>query len=140
MSNIPAPECFCWRVADAYMYHLMATNRRPVYRYQAGDIEVCRYFLCGFLDDHLSKISPPKRAAFCLRLLEPFTLAPDPRAIICGGKAPMLNRRGIRYMNALMHQYGDTLMDVGIKDERGVLVLPPESEWANLKFSDVVFE
>ncbi|MGX8939416.1 hypothetical protein ACWWJF_22275 [Symbiopectobacterium sp. Eva_TO] len=43
-------------------------------------------------------------------------------------------------MNALMHQYGDTLMDVGVKDERGVLVLPPESDWANLKFSDVLFE
>lgn len=44
---------FCWRVAEAYMYYLMATNRRPVYRYETGDIEVSRHFLMPLLDGYL---------------------------------------------------------------------------------------
>ncbi|WGM06644.1 hypothetical protein [Arsenophonus nasoniae] len=46
-------EFFCWRVAEAYMYYLMATNRRPVYRYETGDIEVSCHFLMPLLDGYL---------------------------------------------------------------------------------------
>ncbi|MGG2139988.1 hypothetical protein [Symbiopectobacterium sp. RP] len=142
MEQILQPhEFFCWRVAEAYMYYLMATNRRPVYRYETGDIEVSRHFLMPLLDGYLGDRKPPEwRARFYVKLMTPFSEKPDPRAIICVGKVPQLNQRGIKYMNALLHEFGDMLSDIAVKDERGVLVLPPESDWANLKFSDVFFE
>ncbi|WP_334472404.1 hypothetical protein [Arsenophonus sp. PmNCSU2021_1] len=69
-----------------------------------------------------------------------FSEKADPRAIICAGKVPQLNHRGIKYMNALLNEFGDMISDIGVKDDRGMLMLPPESEWANLKFSNMSFE
>ncbi|HGJ5863824.1 hypothetical protein [Arsenophonus nasoniae] len=134
-------EFFCWRVAEAYMYYLMATNRRPVYRYETGDIEVSCNFLMPLLDGYLGDRKPPEwRAKFYVKLMTPFSEKADLRAIICAGKAPQLNRRGIKYMNALLHEFGNMVSDIGVKDDRGMLIFPPESEWANLKFSHISFE
>lgn len=128
-------EFFCLRVAEAYMYHLMATNRRPVYRYASGDIEVSRHFLVPLLDGYLAERKPPYwRAKFYTKLLEPFSEKPDPRAIVSCGKAPLLTRRGIKYMNALLHEFGDMLSDIDLKDEYGCLRMPHEAEWADIKW------
>ncbi|MEQ1977384.1 hypothetical protein [Xenorhabdus sp. SGI240] len=120
-------EYFGWRVAEAYIYHLVATWRRPVYRYETGDIEVSRYFLFGLLDGYLmDRRDAGWRARFYEKLLEPFDEKPALNTVICGGKVPVLSKRGIRYMNALVHQYGDMLTDIGVQDEYGTLI-PPES-------------
>ncbi|QBY41918.1 hypothetical protein QE197_01480 [Arsenophonus nasoniae] len=126
-------EFFCWRVAEAYMYYLMATNRRPVYRYETGDIEVSRHFLMPLLDGYLGDRKTTEwRAKFYVKLMTPFSEKADPRAIICAGKIPQLNRRGIKYMNALLHEFGDMLSDIGVKDNSGMLILPRERECTNL--------
>lgn len=120
-------EFFGWRVAEAYVYHLVATWHRPIYRYETGDIEVSRHFLFGLLDGYLMDRKDTQwRARFYSMLLEPFDEKPAPNTVICGGKIPVLSKRGIRYMNALVHQYGDMLTDIGVQDEYGTLI-PPES-------------
>jgi hypothetical protein len=119
-------EFFAMRVAEAYVYHLMANNRRPVYRYVSGDIEVNRYFLMPLLDGYLAdRYTEEWRGRFYIRLLNN-DCSPDPRSIFTGGKPPLLNRRGIKYMNALVHEFGDMLEDIGGRDESGRLTMPPE--------------
>lgn len=44
--------------------------------------------------------------------------------MICGGKVPELSKRGIKYMNALVHGFGDMLEDIGDRDEYGLLTIP----------------
>lgn len=142
MEQIVQPyKFFCWRVAEAYMYYLMATNRRSVYRYETGDIEVSRHFLTPLLDGYLGDRKLPEwRAKFYVKLMTPFSEKVDPRAIICAGKVPQLNRRGIKYMNALLQEFSGMISDIGVKDDRGMLILPPKSEWVNLKCSDISFK
>lgn len=122
--DIPSHEFFAWRVAEAYVLHLMSTNRRPVYRYSTGDIEVSRYFLMPLLDGYLAdKYTKEWRGRFYTKLLIDNFVA-DPRSVFCGGRPPLLNRRGIKYMNALVHKFGDMLEDTGGRDEEGRLTMP----------------
>jgi len=126
MGNIKPHELFAWRVAEAYVLHLMATNRRPVYRYESGDIEVDRYFLMPLLDGYLGERHDEDwRGRFYVRLLDN-DISPDPRAVFCGGKVPKLRRLGVRYMNALVHEFGDMLVDIGGRDSDGRMTMPPE--------------
>ena len=119
-------EFFAGRVAEAYILHLMATNRRPVYRYESGDIEIDRHFLATFLDSYLDeKLSAPKRVSLYLRLLID-SEEPDPRAIFFGGKIPQLKRRGIFFMNAMLKRFGDMLTDIGGRDENGRMTMPSD--------------
>lgn len=130
--SMPTHEFFCWRVAEAYIYHLMATNRRPVYRYESGDIEVSRHFLMPLLDGYLAERHPEEwRGKFYVKLLNN-DLTPDPRAVFCGGKPPLLSRRGIKYMNALVHEFGDMLEDIGGRDEKGRLTMPTEESYQSM--------
>ncbi|PHM72268.1 hypothetical protein [Xenorhabdus sp. KJ12.1] len=104
------------------------TWRCPIYRYETGDIEVSRCFLFGLLDGYLvDRKNAGWRARFYATLLEPFDEKPSPNIVICGGKVPVLSKRGVRYMNALVHQYGDMLTDIGMQDEYGTLI-PPEND------------
>lgn len=131
--KVKTHEFFCWRVAEAYMYYLMATDRRPVYRYETGDIEVSRHFLMPLLDGYLGDRKPTEwRVRFYIKLMTPFSEKADPRAIICAGKVPQLNRRGIKYMNALLHEFGNMVSEIGVKDNSGMLILPRERKCTNL--------
>ncbi|CDH26392.1 hypothetical protein [Xenorhabdus bovienii] len=125
--NVPPCDFFCSRVAEAYLLHLVATWRRPIYRYETGDIEVCKYFLWGLLDRcPKNRMNDGYRARFYSKLLKEFDATTIKGAVIHGGKVPELNSRGVKYMNALVHLYGDTLTDIGVQDEYGMLI-PPES-------------
>lgn len=104
MEQIVQPhEFFFWRVAEAYIYYLIATNRLPVYRYETGDIELSHHFLMLLIHDYLVDRTLPKwRAKFYVNLMMPFSEKVNPRAIICTGKVSQLNRRDIKYMNVLL--------------------------------------
>lgn len=130
MTNNPsACDFFCARVAEAYLLYLVATWRRPIYRYETGDIEVSISFLSGLLDGYpKDRMSDGYRARFYLKLLTEFDPTPAEGVVICGGKVPVLSKRGIKYMNALVHEYGDMLTDIGIMDEFGTLVPPVHYE------------
>lgn len=122
--QVSSHEFFAMQVAEAYVLHLMATNRRPVYRYETGDIEVDRHFLAALLDGYLvDRRVPSWRARFYINLLNPNN-EPDRRSVFSGGKVPSLRRRGIRYMNALVHEFGDMLVDIGGRDENGRMTMP----------------
>lgn len=122
-------EFFAWQVAEAYVLHLIATNRRPVYRYETGDIEVDRHFLLGLLDGYLEERRDEEwRGRFYIKLLN-FDTSTDARVIFCGGKTPRLSRRGIKYMNALVHEFGNMLEDIGGRDDKGMLTMPREDHY-----------
>lgn len=124
-------EFFVWRVAEAYLHYLISIHRRPVYRHECGDIEVDRHFLVGLLDGYLQqRHSLSWCGTFCRRLLLPLYELPDKRVIFIGGRAPVLNRRGIKYMNALVGMYGDMLVDFDLRDASGMLRLPSDEEFS----------
>ena len=124
-NNAEFCDFYCDRVAHAYLLHLVATWRRPIYRYELGDIEVDHTFLSGLLDGYpKDRMSDGYRAKFYSKLLKKFDPTPAKGAVICGGKVPELSKRGIKYMNALVHGFGDMLEDIGDRDEYGLLTIP----------------
>lgn len=125
MNNETSCDFFCSRVAEAYLLHLVAIWRRPIYRYATGDIEVSHSFLWGLLDGYpKDRMTSSYRAKFYSKLLKKFDPTPAKGAVICGGKVPELSKRGIKYMNALVHGFGDMLEDIGDRDEYGLLTIP----------------
>lgn len=127
--TIPTHEFFCWRVAEAYCYHLMKNNRTLVYRHLFGDIQVNQHFIAGLLDGRLSnKLSRDSQAVFYSKLLESIEKTTDKRVVFIGGVAPVLNRRGRQYMNAFLHEFGMMLMDIAVKESDGRYRLPNENE------------
>lgn len=127
--DLETAEFFAMRVGEAYMYHAFSLHRRPVYRHDIGDIEINRHFVAGLLDHFLApRLTPNRRSRFYIRLLQPFEYSSDPRLIAQTGIIPRLSRRGLFYMTALLHQYGDMLADEGVKDGRGMLVTPQEAK------------
>ncbi|WGM01770.1 hypothetical protein [Arsenophonus nasoniae] len=127
--TIPTHEFFCWRVAEAYCYHLMKNNRTLVYRHLFGDIQVNQHFIAGLLDGRLSnKLSRDSQAVFYSKLLESIEKPTDKRVVFIGGVAPELNRRGRRYMNAFLHEFGMMLMDIAVRESDGRYRLPNENE------------
>ncbi|EAP6364794.1 hypothetical protein NT945_004007 [Salmonella enterica] len=126
--ELEAAEFFALRVGEAYMYHAFSVHRRPVYRHDIGDIEINRHFIGGLLDHFLEpRLNPTRRARFYVRLLQSFRYSSDPRVIAQTGIVPQLSRRGLFYITALLHQYGDMLADIGVKDGRGMLITPQEA-------------
>lgn len=122
-----AAEFFAMRVAEAYMYHTLALHRRPVYRHEVGDIGINRNVIAGLLDGYLShKMAAKKRASLYIRFMKSLGGETDSRVVVPAGGVPELNKRGIRYVNALLHQYGDMYADLGVWDDRKILVLPDE--------------
>ncbi|KEA54658.1 hypothetical protein DT73_00400 [Mangrovibacter sp. MFB070] len=129
MENIKPHEFFAWRVAEAYVLHLMSINRRPVYRYSSGDIEVDRHFLMPLLDGYLAdRKSENWRRRFYVSMLQKAN-EPDSRSVFMGGRPPLLNKRGIKYMNALVHEFGDMLEDIGGRDEAGRMTMPTDDDF-----------
>lgn len=57
-------------------------------------------------------------------MLMDISQVPMSGVVIFGGKVPQLTPRGLKYMNALVHEYGDMLEDIGIRNEHGTLDLP----------------
>lgn len=124
-SNSQLCEFFCDRVAHAYLLHLVATWRSPVYRYESGDIEVNQSFLAGLLDGYpKERMTDAYRAKLYSKMLMDISQVPMSGVVIFGGKVPQLTPRGLKYMNALVHEYGDMLEDIGIRNEHGTLDLP----------------
>lgn len=129
--TIPTHEFFCWRVAEAYCYHLMKNTKTLVYRHLFGDIQVNQHFIAGLLDGRLSeKLNRNSQAIFYSKLLESIDKKTDKRVVFIGGVAPELNRRGRRYMNAFLHQFGMMLMDMGVREDDGRYKLPNEDNFA----------
>ncbi|MDE1486091.1 phage antirepressor KilAC domain-containing protein [Xenorhabdus bovienii] len=127
--RMPTHEFLCWRVAEAYCYHLMKINQSLVYRHLFGDIQVNQHFIAGLLDGRLSeKLNSSSQALFYDRLLEPYEKKPSERVIFIGGVAPELSKRGKRYMNAFLHEFGIMLMDIGIREKNGLYRLPTDEE------------
>lgn len=127
--TIPTHEFFCWRVAEAYCYHLMKNNKTLVYRHLFGDIQVNQHFIAGLLDGRLSnKLSRDSQAVFYSKLLESIEKPTDKRVVFIGGVAPELNRRGRRYMNAFLYEFGMMLMDIAVREGNGRYRLPNETE------------
>lgn len=82
----------CERVAEAYLLYLVAIWRRPIYRYETGDIEVSKPFLHGLLDGYLKdRMTESYRARFYYKLLKEIDSTPLKGVIICGGKIPGLS-------------------------------------------------
>ncbi|MDX7999963.1 hypothetical protein FE394_12285 [Xenorhabdus sp. Reich] len=127
--NTPTHEFFCWRVAEAYCYYLMKVNQSLVYRHLFGDIQVNQHFSAGLLDGRLSeRLSPNSRTLFYGKLLVPYEKKPSERVVFIGGVAPELSKRGKRYMNAFLHEFGMMLMDLGIRENNGLYRLPIDEE------------
>ncbi|NHB89724.1 MULTISPECIES: hypothetical protein [Photorhabdus] len=127
--DMPTHEFFCWRVAEAYCYHLMKVNQCLVYRHLFGDIQINQHFIAGLLDGRLrEKLNHDSQARFYYKLLEPFERKPDERVVFIGGVAPALSRRGKRYMNAFLHEFGMMLMDIGVREESGRYQLPTDED------------
>lgn len=126
MKTAKPHEFFAYQVAEAYVLYLMATNKRPVYRYSSGDIEVDRHFLSPLLDGYLAeRKSEGWRCRFYESMLQKYH-TPDPRSVFTGGTPPKLNRRGVRYMNALVHKFADMLEDIGGRDSKGMPTMPTD--------------
>ncbi|WP_099062400.1 hypothetical protein [Serratia sp. BW106] len=127
--KIPTHEFFCWRVSEAYCYYLLKHNQALVYRHMIGDIQVNQHFIAGLLDGRLNeKFSREGQAMFYFKLLKPFDRQPTENVIFVGGSALELNRRGIRYMNAFLREFGMMLMDIGVPEGNGHYRLPNEEE------------
>lgn len=117
---------FAVRVSEAYVHHLIALHRRPVYRHQAGDFMVSTYPLAVVLEGYLSgkDMDACARVRFYDRLLTG-SRSPDSRVVFVMGRPPAeLGKRGVRYMNTWMHTYADLLVMHDECDERGLLVVP----------------
>lgn len=129
-----ACDFFCERVAEAYLLYLVSVWRRPIYKYETGDIEVSKPFLHGLLDGYpKDRMTDGYRARFYSKLLKEFDETPSKGVVICGGKIPELSKRGIKYMNALVHEYGSMLTDIGVSDEYGTLVLSDSHHYQNVR-------
>ncbi|HGT0431527.1 TPA: hypothetical protein ACMVL8_002407 [Yersinia enterocolitica] len=125
--EMQAHEFFCWRVAEAYCYYLIKHNDFLIYRHMFGDVQVNQHFIAGLLDGRLTdKFSTEGQAKFYYKLLKSFDRKPRSNVIFVGGVAPELNKRGVRYMNAFLHQFGMMLIDIGLKNSDGTISLPEE--------------
>lgn len=67
------------------------------------------------------------RTRFYLKMLRGVNDIPMSGAVIFGGRIPELTARGLKYMNALLHKYGDMLEDIGCRDEKGMLTMPKDN-------------
>lgn len=124
-NNERSIDYVCDVIALAYLIHLTATWRKPVYRYEAGDIEVSQSFLSGMVHGYpKDRMNSDYRLKFYWKLLKPKRVNPSKSVIINGGSCPELTPRGIKYMNGLMHKYGDMLSSIGVAQPDGTLDLP----------------
>lgn len=130
MSNAKETQDFFGeRVAEAYCYHLVKINGSLIYHHMFGDIEVDQHFIAGILNGWTEGKRNPEWWALCFfKLMSPYERKPADGVVFVGGVAPKLNRRGIRYMNAFLNQFGMMLMDVGVPDGNGRYRLPGVEE------------
>lgn len=122
-------DFFCERTSEAYCYHLIKVNRKLVYHHMFGDIEVDQHFISGLLNGWTEGKRSPEWWALCFyKLIKPYERKSADGVVFIGGVAPKLNKRGIRYMNAFLNQFGMMLMDVGVPDGNGRYRLPNNNE------------
>lgn len=123
-------DFFCERVAEAYCYYLMKMNGDLVYHHMFGDIQINPHFIVGLLDGW-SKARPKRNpewwGIFLSKLL---AFGPEHRdnVIFVGGITIRLNKRGIRYLNAFLNDFGMMLIDIGVPEGNGRYRLPNEEE------------
>ncbi|HGJ5855340.1 MAG TPA: hypothetical protein ACHBZ9_09655 [Arsenophonus nasoniae] len=58
-------DFFCERTAEAYCYHLMKVNGKPVYHHMFGDIKVDQHFIIGLLNGWTEGKRNPEWWALC---------------------------------------------------------------------------
>jgi hypothetical protein len=103
-------------VSDAYLLHLVAMHRRPVFRHANGDIAVNRHCIEGFIDGYLrERWSPLKRAGMYMRMLDIDAMC-NPKTdgyFVHWGAVPQLKPRGRRFIDAMFNQYGEMVQELG---------------------------
>lgn len=103
-------------VSDAYLLHLVAMHRRPVYRHVNGDIAVNRHCIEGFIDGYLRERWPPlKRAGMYTRMLDLDAMRNSKKDgyFIHWGEVPQLKPRGRRFIDAMFNRYGEMVQELG---------------------------
>lgn len=111
----PLQQSLTW-VSDAYLLHLVAMHRRPVYRHVNGDIAVNRSGIEGFIDGYLRERWPPlKRAGMYMRMLDIDAMS-KPKTdgyFVHWGEVPQLKPRGRRFIDAMFNHYGEMVQQLG---------------------------
>lgn len=103
-------------VSDAYLFHLVSTHRRPVYRHQYGDISLNQSALHGFIDSYLRDKgwSTERLCEWYGRILNIRTLTKRGNStFIDWGTVPALTPRGIRWLNACFSRLGEMVNEKG---------------------------
>lgn len=107
-------EFLAGRVAEAYMYYLIAVNGVNVDRYKTGDIEFSRDYLTHLLDGYIKdEKSPLQRLEFYKILLnkidsnKPITA----NTIMVAGKVPPLSKLGMKFMDSFISSFGDMITE-----------------------------
>lgn len=103
-------------VSNAYLFHLIALHRRPVYRHENGDIALNSHCIEGFIDGYLcERWSPSKRAGMYMRMLDIDAMC-NPKTdgyFIHWGGIPQLKPRGRRFIDAMFKRYGEMVEELG---------------------------
>lgn len=102
-------------VSVAYLLHLVALHRRPVYRHQYGDIALNQHAIAGFIDGYLAeRWSPLKRAGMYIRMLDIDGMTNRKSGYFVNwGEIPQLKPRGRRFIDAMFNRYGEMVDDLG---------------------------
>lgn len=107
-------------VSDAYLMHLIAKHRRPVYRHENGDIAVNKHSIEAFIDGYLcERWSTLKRAGMYMKMLNLDAML-NPKTdgyFVHWGEVPQLNDRGRKFINAMFKRYGEMIEDLGGEEE-----------------------
>ncbi|RJK63723.1 hypothetical protein CMV60_20040 [Serratia marcescens] len=114
-SDNPLQLALTW-VSDAYLLHLVAMHRRPVYRHANGDIAVNRSGIEGFIDGYLrERWSPLKRAGMYMRMLDIDAMCNSKTGgyFVHWGEVPQLKPRGRRFIDAMFERYGEMVQELG---------------------------
>ena len=103
-------------VSDAYLLHLIALHRRPVYRHANGDIALNSHCIEGFIDGYLcERWSAPKRAGMYMRMLDIDAMC-NPKTegyFVHWGAIPQLKPMGRRFIDAMFNRYGEMIEELG---------------------------
>lgn len=116
MAQQEAHQRYLSLVADAYLFHLVAMHRRPIYRHQYGDISLDQPALHSFIDFYLEKKgwNVQRRCKWYGKIIDMDALAERKNSdFIDWGTVPKLKPRGIRWLNACFSRLGEMVNEKG---------------------------
>ncbi|AYH34512.1 hypothetical protein C5E19_16000 [Pectobacterium parmentieri] len=114
-SHQPHRQALDW-VCDAYLFYLVSTHRRSVYRHQYGDISLNQPALRGFIDGYLKDKGwdIERRRTHYINILDLIGYMDRRNShFIDWGTVPMLTPRGILWMNACFSRLGEMVNSYG---------------------------